>query len=231
LAKPCSNTIAEVADVAEHGLDRSETELCLGRTVRPQRLEPNDTLYSVEVEDLSSVTIRFEHDAIGNCSASWVRRKHEEVPQFEIDGEDASLYFSINRVWSQTQKETLLFATMLARSRQIQSPIRKQLTSSCATHSDWSSNSFWRPLCAISQPRLTGQSVRTSSPATGLHFSHALLGIFDAIAPAAAAALAALDIGHRARYEAILAPTTPLARYNFKTPTRFYKTGVVSSRH
>jgi Protein of unknown function (DUF993) len=58
-------------------------------------------------------------------------------------------------------------------------------------------------------------------------FSHALLGIFDAIAPAAAAALAALDAGDRPRYEAILAPTVGLSRHIFKAPTRFYKTGVV----
>ena len=58
-------------------------------------------------------------------------------------------------------------------------------------------------------------------------FSHALLGIFDAIAPAAAAALAALDAGDHPRYDAILAPTVALSRHIFKAPTRFYKTGVV----
>jgi hypothetical protein len=58
-------------------------------------------------------------------------------------------------------------------------------------------------------------------------FSDALLGIFDAIAPAAAAALAALDQGNLDRYTAILEPTVALSRYIFKAPTRFYKTGVV----
>jgi hypothetical protein len=57
--------------------------------------------------------------------------------------------------------------------------------------------------------------------------SDALLGIFDAIAPAASAALAALARGERARFDAILAPTVPLSRHLFKAPTRFYKTGVV----
>jgi uncharacterized protein DUF993 len=57
--------------------------------------------------------------------------------------------------------------------------------------------------------------------------SDALLGIFDVIAPAAAAALRALDAGDLDRYEAILAPTLPLSRHVFKAPTRFYKTGVV----
>ena len=58
-------------------------------------------------------------------------------------------------------------------------------------------------------------------------FSHALLGIFDAIAPAAAAALAALDAGDTDRYEEILAPTVPLGRHMFEAPTQYYKTGVV----
>jgi hypothetical protein len=57
--------------------------------------------------------------------------------------------------------------------------------------------------------------------------SDALLGIFDAIAPAASAALSALAAGDRAQFEAILAPTVPLSRHIFKAPTRFYKTGVV----
>ena len=57
--------------------------------------------------------------------------------------------------------------------------------------------------------------------------SDALLGIFDVIAPAAAAALRALDAGDFERYQAILAPTLPLSRHVFKAPTRFYKTGVV----
>jgi len=57
--------------------------------------------------------------------------------------------------------------------------------------------------------------------------SDALLGIFDAIAPAASAALAALAGGDRARFDAILAPTVPLSRKIFEAPTRFYKTGIV----
>jgi len=58
-------------------------------------------------------------------------------------------------------------------------------------------------------------------------YSHALLGIFDAIAPAAASALAELDAGDRERYHAILAPTVPLSRHIFARPTFYYKTGLV----
>jgi hypothetical protein len=57
--------------------------------------------------------------------------------------------------------------------------------------------------------------------------SDALLGIFDAIAPAAAAALGALARGDCATFHAVLAPTVPLSRHIFRAPTRFYKTGVV----
>ncbi|MEO5764245.1 MAG: dihydrodipicolinate synthase family protein [Casimicrobiaceae bacterium] len=57
--------------------------------------------------------------------------------------------------------------------------------------------------------------------------SDALLGIFDAIAPAASAALCALAQGDRATFDRILAPTVPLSRHIFAAPTRFYKTGVV----
>jgi hypothetical protein len=57
--------------------------------------------------------------------------------------------------------------------------------------------------------------------------SDALLGIFDAIAPAASAALGALAASDAARFHDILAPTVPLSRHIFKAPTRFYKTGVV----
>ena len=58
-------------------------------------------------------------------------------------------------------------------------------------------------------------------------YSDALLGIFDCIAPAASAALAALARGDTAAHHEILAPTVPLSRHIFKAPTRFYKTGIV----
>jgi hypothetical protein len=57
--------------------------------------------------------------------------------------------------------------------------------------------------------------------------SDALLGIFDAIAPAASAGLSRLAADDAAGFHAILGPTVPLSRHIFKAPTRFYKTGVV----
>jgi hypothetical protein len=58
-------------------------------------------------------------------------------------------------------------------------------------------------------------------------YSDALLGIFDAIAPAASAGLAKLSDGDLQGFHGILEPTVPLSRHIFKAPTRFYKTGVV----
>ncbi|WP_410645207.1 dihydrodipicolinate synthase family protein [Amycolatopsis sp. lyj-346] len=61
--------------------------------------------------------------------------------------------------------------------------------------------------------------------------SEALLGIFDPIAPVAAAALRRLDDGDRAGFHALLDPTVPLSREIFRAPTRHYKTGVVFLAH
>ncbi|PTM57958.1 dihydrodipicolinate synthase family protein [Desmospora activa] len=58
-------------------------------------------------------------------------------------------------------------------------------------------------------------------------YSHALLGIFDGIAPAAATALEALDEGNLNRYDAVMEKTVPLSRHIFQQPTYAYKTGIV----
>ena len=60
----------------------------------------------------------------------------------------------------------------------------------------------------------------------GTHVSHALLGIFAAIAPAASQALEALATGDTQTYHRLLAPTVPLSREIFRAPTRFYKAGI-----
>jgi hypothetical protein len=61
----------------------------------------------------------------------------------------------------------------------------------------------------------------------GTHHSDALLGAFAVIAPAASAAIQALDAGEEDQFEKILAPTVPLSRHVFSAPTLYYKTGVV----
>ena len=61
----------------------------------------------------------------------------------------------------------------------------------------------------------------------GRKHSHALLGIFDAIAPVANAALVKLAEGDHAGYDALMAPTVPLSRKIFEAPTEYYKAGIV----
>jgi hypothetical protein len=58
-------------------------------------------------------------------------------------------------------------------------------------------------------------------------YSHALLGIFDAIAPAASYALSRLAASDTQGFHDVLGPIVPLSRHIFKAPTRFYKTGIV----
>lgn len=60
----------------------------------------------------------------------------------------------------------------------------------------------------------------------GKRYSHALLGAFAAIAPAASQALEALAQDDRETFHALLGPTVPLSREIFKAPTQFYKAGI-----
>ncbi|GAA2228497.1 dihydrodipicolinate synthase family protein [Streptomyces amakusaensis] len=61
----------------------------------------------------------------------------------------------------------------------------------------------------------------------GQGFSHALLGVFDPLAPLAAEAAHALDTGGPGAFRALLDPTVALARHLFEPPTGCYRTGVV----
>ena len=61
----------------------------------------------------------------------------------------------------------------------------------------------------------------------GRGYSHALLGAFDPLAPAAAQAVGRLASGDLDGFHRVLDPTVPLSRLIFRTPTRYYKTGIV----
>jgi len=67
----------------------------------------------------------------------------------------------------------------------------------------------------------------TTIAGDGERYSDALLGVFDIIAPAASAAITALDAGDTSRFMAIFEPTVPLSRHAFSAPTFYYKTDVV----
>jgi hypothetical protein len=57
--------------------------------------------------------------------------------------------------------------------------------------------------------------------------SHALLGIFDAVAPSASMALEALARDDLTTFRNTIEPTVPLSRKIFEAPTMYYKAGVV----
>ena len=61
----------------------------------------------------------------------------------------------------------------------------------------------------------------------GMKYSHALLGIFDAVAPSASKALASLATGDVSAFRAVIEPTVPLSRKIFEAPTQYYKAGIV----
>jgi hypothetical protein len=67
----------------------------------------------------------------------------------------------------------------------------------------------------------------TTIKGDGERHSDAFLGAFDLIAPAASAAVQALDAGEPEQFDKLLAPTLPLSRHVFAAPTWYYKTGVV----
>ncbi|MGB7364494.1 MAG: dihydrodipicolinate synthase family protein [Rhodococcus sp. (in: high G+C Gram-positive bacteria)] len=60
----------------------------------------------------------------------------------------------------------------------------------------------------------------------GHDYSHALLGIFAGIYPAASTALQELDQGNATRAGEILRSTQELGRHIFSAPTYYYKTGI-----
>jgi hypothetical protein len=60
-----------------------------------------------------------------------------------------------------------------------------------------------------------------------LGYSHALLGIFDPLADVASNAVSRLNENDVESYRQLLQPTVPLARHIFRSPTQYYKTGVV----
>src|SRR5438105_3259709 len=101
--------MAHFFDLLRHLVGPIEAVYAASGIAWPTRREPDGTPFPVEVEDLASVSVRFANGAIGNCFASWVRRKHEEVPEFQIDGEDGSLLFSFNALRAQKQADTPLF--------------------------------------------------------------------------------------------------------------------------
>ena len=102
--------MAHFFDLLQHMLGPIERVFCEMATAFQEREDAAGNRFPVEVEDASAVTMRFRSGAIGDVFASWVRRKHEEVPFFEIDGEKGSVICSFNHLKFQSQGRTAEFS-------------------------------------------------------------------------------------------------------------------------
>ncbi len=62
-----------------------------------EREDPESGPFTSDVEESCAVNLRFADGAIGQVFASWVRRKHEDVPTIEIDCAQGGLLITANR--------------------------------------------------------------------------------------------------------------------------------------
>ena len=102
--------MAHFFDLLSHILGPIERVSCEMATMFPERVDENGDRFRVEVEDAAAVTMRFASGAIADVFASWVRRKHEEVPFFEVDGEKGSVACSFNELLFQDAARTADFS-------------------------------------------------------------------------------------------------------------------------
>ncbi|BAS28239.1 Gfo/Idh/MocA family protein [Limnochorda pilosa] len=101
--------MAHFFDLLEYWVAPVEQIAAVTGTFFPERTGPGGERFPVEVEDTGAVLARLRGGAIADVFASWVRRKHEAVPTFQIDGEKGSLLFNFHRLWIQKSEETPLF--------------------------------------------------------------------------------------------------------------------------
>ncbi|MGQ9553493.1 MAG: Gfo/Idh/MocA family protein [Anaerolineae bacterium] len=103
-----------VADIMAHFFDLFrwligpiEGVFCQAATYLPNRQDAQGRAFVSDVEDAAALVLRFAGGAIGDVFLSWVRRKHEAMPQFEIDGQAGSLLFSYDRLYQQLGTEAM----------------------------------------------------------------------------------------------------------------------------
>ena len=102
--------MAHFFDLLSYMLGPIERVYCETATMFPERSDADGTRFRVEVEDAAAVTARLASGAIADVFASWVRRKHEEVPFFEVDGEKGSVACSFNELLFQDAARTADFS-------------------------------------------------------------------------------------------------------------------------
>jgi predicted dehydrogenase len=101
--------MAHFFDLLRYWLGPIRSVYCATGLYFPIRRDPEGRPFVNECEDAAVVVVRFASGALGDIFLSWVRRKHEEVPFFEIDGEKASLIFSFNHLKIQSAEQTPTF--------------------------------------------------------------------------------------------------------------------------
>ena len=102
--------MAHFFDLLRYMLGPVERLHCEMLTAFPEREDEDGVRFASEVEDAAAVTMRFRSGAVADVFASWARRKHEEVPFFEIDGEEGSVICSFNDLKFQGAEQTANFS-------------------------------------------------------------------------------------------------------------------------
>ncbi|MHB0875596.1 MAG: Gfo/Idh/MocA family protein [Anaerolineae bacterium] len=103
-----------VADIMSHMFDLFgwmvgpvQSVFCQAATYLPNRREADGRPFHSDVEDAAALVLRFAGGAMADIMLSWVRRKHEAMPTFEIDGERGSLVFGYDQLHRQRGEGTL----------------------------------------------------------------------------------------------------------------------------
>jgi predicted dehydrogenase len=102
--------MAHFFDLIRYTLGPIESLFCLSGIYFPERVDAAGKRFKVEVEDSCAVIMKMKCGALVDVFASWVRRQHEEIPFFEIDGELGSLVFSFNELRWQPEGATSRFS-------------------------------------------------------------------------------------------------------------------------
>lgn len=101
--------MAHFFDLYEWLVGRIAAVSCRTATAYGDRRDLTGAESAGDVEDVAGCLVEFDCGALGDAFMSWVRRKHEEVPYFELDGERASLRFSFHRIEIERGGETSAF--------------------------------------------------------------------------------------------------------------------------
>lgn len=96
-----SDIMAHLFDLFAWMVAPVQSVFCQAATYKPDRRDASGHRFQADVEDAAALVLRLANGAIADVLLSWVRRKHEAVPTFEVDGERGSLVFSYDQLRAQ----------------------------------------------------------------------------------------------------------------------------------